>query len=156
MDERHIPRFWRKVDVRGSGECWEWQGWRDVAGSGRFDVDHNPLSAHRVSYELANGPIGKMFVCHSCDNRGCVNPSHLWLGTGQQNTADRNAKARQARGERQGAAKLTAADVPEIVRRRRAGETQRSIALDYGVDKKVVYNIEHGLSWIHITSGLDV
>jgi hypothetical protein len=83
-------RFWGKVQ-RGE-ECWMWTGHRDRQGYGRIhDGSHDGamLLAHRVSWELANGPIPDgMCVLHSCDNPGCVRPSHLHLGTVADNQSE--------------------------------------------------------------------
>lgn len=92
-----IPdRFWPKVDK--SGDCWNWTANRNVRGYGMFSIRSGYMrTAHRVSYELCNGPIAEgLFVCHSCDNPSCVNPAHLWLGTHMDNMMDREAKGRNA------------------------------------------------------------
>jgi len=101
-------RFWVKVNKNGikvkyvPDQCWEWKGYIAPNGYGRFKVTHsNLVLAHVYSYELAYGPIErdengkrKLWVLHECDHRKCVNPSHLFLGTGQDNTYDAIIKGR--------------------------------------------------------------
>lgn len=91
-------RFWPKVDVRGHEECWEWTASRKERGYGVFSrPGHNngALKAHRVSWELANGPIPDgLCVLHRCDNPPCVNPAHLFLGTIADNNRDMSLKGR--------------------------------------------------------------
>lgn len=75
--------------------CHLWMGWRELHGYGRMWVDGRTKTAHRVAWELANGPIpeGKI-VMHTCDNRRCCNPEHLKLGTHGDNLRDRLDKRR--------------------------------------------------------------
>lgn len=92
------PRFWAKVDRRGPDECWPWSGSRKPRGYGHFIIGRRDHNAHRLAYELANGPITDgMHVLHSCDNPPCCNPAHLFLGTHTDNMHDMRLKSRDPR-----------------------------------------------------------
>jgi hypothetical protein len=150
VTERVANAFLARVDRRG-GECWTWTGKRDSDGYGVLYIDGGDFRAPRVAYELANDRApGDLMVCHRCDNPACVNPSHLFLGTGQDNTRDRNAKRRQARGERSGVAKLTDAAVREIRAALSMGETQVSVAGRFGVTQATVSLVKLGRVWGHV------
>ncbi len=116
-------------------ECWHWIGPKFTNGYGAFKsrgVDH---IAHRVAFEIYNGrtPIGVLM--HTCDNRQCVNPSHLIEGTVEANIADKVSKCRSGapRGIDSGRGKLTDAQVLDIVSRRASGATCKALAAEYGV-----------------------
>lgn len=88
--------FWMElVDMRSDLDCWPWKGGFYPDGYGRVRMGGKPKRAHRVAYELANGPVPKgLLVCHTCDNPKCCNPSHLFAGTRQDNFDDMVRKGR--------------------------------------------------------------
>ena len=146
-----LTHFWNKVDVRGPNECWEWVGARNIHGYGKLRYDKKLWAAHRFSYTLHVGDIPKpMFVCHRCDNRACVNPAHLFLGSTLENMQDCASKGRSAMGERNGSAKIAERQALEIISRYASGEQKSSLARAFGISRRQIANIVSGRAWKHL------
>ena len=157
--ERDAIRFWSKVNRNGPvqqhvthlGPCWEWMGNPTGTGYGNFWRDGRNVGAHRYSIELATGvDPGEAFVCHRCDNRLCVRPDHLFLGTPTDNIADRDAKHRQARGEKVGTSRLNEQLVHRVFALRAEGMSQPQIAREVGIANQTVSYVLSGAYWSHV------
>jgi hypothetical protein len=153
-------RFLSRVAIAPDhATCWEWTGSVGHNGYGRFRFGRRIVRAHRCSYELFVGAIPDgLQVLHSCDNRRCVRPSHLFLGTNEDNVADRCRKGRSGksaphlRGEGNGRSKLTAAAVLQIDAACRSTRTQVSVAREFGVSGQTVNCIMRQRAWRHVFS----
>lgn len=173
-------RFWIKVDKNGPvpehrkelGCCWIWKARRDKDGYGSFHVSENGtqkhIRAHRFSYIANVGDIPPNLHClHKCDNPACVRPDHLWLGTTQDNTADKMKKDRHRaatgdsngsrthperlpRGEGRWNAKLSAEKVIAIRGLFSGGEKINSIASKFSVGRHAILKVVNGKTWTHI------
>lgn len=144
-----IQRFWSKVNISDDPDaCWEWKAGK-VQGYGAFWMSGENYRSHRVSYELYYGEIPSgLFVCHHCDNRKCVNPSHLFLGTNADNQRDKTNKNRQAKGEQNGKSKLTLEQVVCIRQRyTRGGIYLRELAEMFNVTERTVGYIVNRKVW---------
>lgn len=127
MDELR-QRFLAKVEKLGN--CWLWQAACDPNGYGRFWYKDQMRLAHRVSYELFEGPIGNLQIRHKCVNTSCVNPEHLELGTHADNMQDL-AEA--------GTNKIQKIHYPTAIEMRRAGNTLKEIADHFGCSITAVH-----------------
>lgn len=132
-------RFKEKVKIVENG-CHEWQSTIKRDGYGQFWHDAKPQKAHKVAYELFKGEVPKgLIIMHTCDNRICVNPDHLKLGTTKENIADMDAKKR--RGTK---SKLTYADVAKIKKLLEDRYSQQYIADQFGVNQTTISCIKLG------------
>lgn len=151
-------RFWAKVNKGSEQNCWFWTASRDPKGYGQIKDTRldKTLKAHRVSWQLHYGPIPDgMCICHYCDKPTCVNPAHLFVGTNQENTADRDRKGRQSNGNRKGELngtnKLTNASVKAIrARYAQGGITQQALAREYNVHQPLISMVVNHKRWGHL------
>ena len=128
--------------------CWEWTGTKIHTGYGQLTDNYKKKSAHRASYELHIGPIPDgLYVCHTCDNPGCVCPDHLFVGTNTDNLRDMAKKGRSTRGEKSATAKLCELDVWLI--RNIEGHTC-AMAEFFGVHRNTILSVRTRQSWKHI------
>lgn len=141
-------RFWKKVDKRGPGGCWNWEASQVGKGYGGFFFREKGQRAHRVSWILAFGEIPDgLKVLHHCDNRLCVNPRHLFLGTDADNARDRTEKGRTPHGENHYRSILTADAVREI---RQSRATKANLATRYGVSADAIARVQRRFNWKHL------
>lgn len=148
-----FDHFWTYCIQKEPDSCWEWAGSKKKQGYGVLSSRGTTLYAHRVSYEIHIGPIPDgMFVCHRCDNPSCVNPTHLFVGTLQDNHRDMMTKGRHnaAHGENASWSKLTDADVKAIRELHAGGTGYRTIAKKYGVGDSTIRDIVKRRNWSHI------
>lgn len=132
----------------GPDACWKWMASCTKERYGKIFFERRLHLAHRKWWEVTNGPIPHgMYLCHKCDNPICVNPGHMFVGTPRDNAQDMIRKLRGPQGERQGAAKLTSADIERI---RTDSRPQSAIAADYGVSQSNISCIKRRQTWTHI------
>ena len=145
-------RLWAKTQKTET--CWIWEGSAGQAGHGQIAKGGHGkegkrlLMTHRVAWELTNGEIpAGLCVLHRCDNPPCVNPSHLFLGTKADNSADMVSKRRQKVGNQLPQAKLS----PDAVRFiRESEETQDELAARFGVTQSSISAVINGHRWRHV------
>jgi HNH endonuclease len=160
-------RFWMKVDTNGPvpehrtelGQCWLWLGARTGNhgyGSVGIERGKTTTTAHRIAWQLEHGTDpGAMHVLHKCDNKLCVRPAHLFIGTQAENIADMMAKGRyvsapKPRGSAQWQAKLTEDDVLDIRSVHAFGGSCADIASAYGMTPQNVRAVVSRKTWRHV------
>ena len=148
--ERVLFHGWTVTDAG----CWEFHATNTVRGYGRvtYGGTENTGYAHRLSYQHYVGeiPDGKI-LRHRCDNRICINPNHLQLGTKRENSQDMVDRGRSLKGERHHKSKLTEQDVRDIRDEYAKGVlTQRMIGETYGVSDAQISHIVSRKGWAHV------
>lgn len=161
------------AQIKIEKDCWIWQGTINKSGYGYVNYEGKEVKAHRASYEIFKEKIkDNMHVCHSCDNRACVNPEHLWLGTPFQNMRDAAKKRRlpgpakwseekkkamkgkikipDNRGEKSGLSKLKESDIYEIRDLLTGGMSLSQIGKKFGMSSGSISRIKNRKRWAHI------
>jgi len=149
---RYMKRFFDKIDKTET--CWLWTaGSRGKPGYGSFKLNGKVIDAHRVSYIIHKGdiPIG-MYVCHTCDNRICCNPAHLFLGTTKDNVQDMIKKGRKktVKGSSCSWAKLTEDQIVKMLKLFEQGYTNAQVGKMFGIHRGSAGEIKRGEIWGHI------
>ena len=151
----HAPvkdRFMRSFKINEITGCWDWLNALDAYGYGGFSWNEHP-KAHRAAWTLFHGPIPDgLHVLHTCDNRKCVNPEHLWIGTNADNMRDKQEKGRFVLGKRYSgeenyASKLKTIDAVFIFN---SSHSYTHLAKMFNVSKTAIASIKKKRSWKHI------
>lgn len=159
-----LERLWGKVKT-DVGDCWYWLGAtnrdrNDLRNEkwpyGKIGITWGTLRitpyVHRLVYELYNGPVPHgLLVRHSCDNTLCVRPEHLIIGTDKDNTHDSIRRGRFPIGETVYCSKLTAEKIIQIRTRVRAGEMQKTLAVEFGVNHATIGDAVNRRTWKQVT-----
>lgn len=141
--------FWQMAKPNKETGCIEWQS-TNTNGYGKVRVSGKRMAAHRVAFYLGHGYFPANMVCHKCDNRRCVNPSHLFEGTAKDNCRDAISKGRfDFRGEKSNSAKLTKLQVGQIRSLKKSGELNcRALARRLGVSHTAISEAARQKTWV--------
>lgn len=144
-------KFWSRVSRGLPDECWNWLGAKSRGGYGNVRFQNKFYRAHRLAYELENGPFGDgLLVCHRCDNPLCCNPNHLFLGTPKDNVLDAVGKRRMSVCSKNGRALFTDDEALLLRDMYRGGITATSIARHLGLSKITVWMLCAGKTWKYL------
>lgn len=151
-------RFWPKVKIATypPDACWEWVGAKNSNGYGHIGDRGSHKKAHRVSWEIHNGPIPSGSLClHKCDNKSCVNPSHLYIGNHSDNAKDMIERGGQTfnppLGSKHWASKLNEENALEIRRLYSEGSTTYlELSTKFNVSPESVRDVIKGITWRHV------
>ena len=146
-----LRRYRDRIDFSGGPDaCWIWSGASGRDGYGQVTCRQKFFGAHRLAYLAAYRRLPRGAVIrHTCDTPSCVNPRHLKAGTQADNVRDRGERGRTARGERNGLAKLTEADVLAIRAEYSPGDAP-ALAERYGVAARTIRGVATGATWKHV------
>lgn len=148
-----LNRFWSKVDKsNGDDSCWEWTAYKYPNGYASIRLNGVRYYAHRASWIIHYGEIPEgLLVCHHCDNPPCVNPSHLFLGTTQDNVNDKMNKGRYRAGHVSGEDHPNSRFNWEIINKIRKsyaeGVTQQELADKYNTSQAYIGKIIKNIWW---------
>ncbi len=137
-------RLIRKIKIDPITNCWNWQGCISQTGYGKIRFDKVYLASHRLAFVAWNEvgiPVGKE-ICHRCDNRRCINPKHLFLGTRSDNIRDMHLKDR-------GRAKLKVADI-DTIRQNYKHSTRHELAAKFGVSAAAIETVAYKITWVYV------
>lgn len=163
--KREIERFHTKYVKNGPSGCWEWVAGKFDSGYGMFSAicgvnyrsdtqRKKTMSSHRVSWMIHNKasiPDGQL-ICHHCDNRACVNPEHLYLGTHLDNNRDtiRRNRGNRSVGSECSWSKVTEEDVLEILNHEYGRGANKALSKKFGISQSQVSHIRRGHRWPHM------
>lgn len=152
-----IEKFWNnsRINTADPNVCWEWNNKRRPAGYGMFYFRGKWFSAHRISFQIVKGDIPDgLFVCHSCDNKSCINPAHLFLGTNRDNILDAVKKGIHGknlhRGTRHYRSLVQETDIILIRRLAAKRFSHGQIADLFDMTRRNVTKIVNRANWKHI------
>ena len=146
----NIPEdIWKRVNVGLEDECWEYQGSFSSSGYGQFSYKNKNCIAHRFIYKYFISDPGKLKVCHSCDNRKCCNPKHLWLGTSLDNMKDAKDKKRLAYGEKNSQSKLNE-ELVRFIKEELKNKQPTQIGRELNINPGLIQHIKKNIIWTHV------
>ena len=159
MRKTTLQLFEEKFIKTEDNSCWNWSACIMDGGYGLFAIKRKPKKAHRVSYEIYVGKItDNLHVLHTCDNRKCVNPNHLFLGTNLDNVQDKMKKGRivPSFGGKNGSSKLDEKKIIEIrskyipLKNKSGPGSLSFLAKEYGVYASTIWGIVKRRTWTHV------
>jgi len=144
-----LDKFWKRVDRKGSDDCWLWMGARDPRINKNYGLINlgnrysKQIRAHRLSYIIHNGPIPEgLYVLHHCDNPPCVNPAHLHVGTQKDNVHEAIQRGRHKFNRQRN--KLTEEQVIHIIEERKKGTKLSILSEELGVSLTTIHDTSLG------------
>lgn len=150
---RNIGQLLSRSNLNPETGCRIWNGSKNKRGYGRLGVDNKLVQAHRYSYELSNGKIPDgLYVTHKCDTPACIEPTHLSVGSQQDNMDEMVQRCRSLhrKGSKNPKHTLIESDIPKIRALRVSGMTYQSIASIFNVQLPTIWKVTSGKTWVHV------